>query len=96
MQAAYATELIIAVSVCSWIHALRVLFTCFIFHFMNKSITRLILYRTGLVLFILLNLIKKLSNISLHFYPQTIFTKPGLKYVQLEHTFQNKTMFAAF
>jgi hypothetical protein len=52
MQMAYASELIIALSVCSWIHASCILFTCFIFHFMNKSITRLILYHTGLILFI--------------------------------------------
>lgn len=51
-QTAQASELLIALSVCSWIRASRVLFTCFIFHFMNKSITRLTLYRTGLALFI--------------------------------------------
>ena len=39
-------------SKCFWVRALCILFTCFIFHFMNKSITRLTLYHTGLVLFI--------------------------------------------
>ena len=41
-----------ALSVCCSVHTSRILFTCFIFHFMNKSITRLTLYHTGLVLFI--------------------------------------------
>lgn len=52
MQTAYASELIIALSVHSRICASHIFFICFVFHFMNKSITRLILYCTGLVLFI--------------------------------------------
>lgn len=89
MHIVCAPQPIIALSVCSLIHVSHVLFTCFIFHFMSKLIARLTPYHSGLVLFIPFKFhLKSCQTLSLHFYKQNVFTRLGLSYVQLEHTFQ--------